>query len=230
MILPPGRMPEAITGVPPATLRPGRRTGGRSWRPKAKPGGLQDILPPRAGPDGLRFPVLQEEHHPAAHRTPDGTAPHLGHWPEYGEPASPGRRRGQPVAKDLLINVTAFFRDAEAFEELRQQGHRAAGRRPSRRDEPLRVWVAGCSSGEEAYSLAMLLMEEVAAARKNCPVQVFATDIDEEALQFARAGIYPESIAPTWARAACEVLRPEGPGLSGQRIAPQVGVFAVRRT
>ena len=61
-------------------------------------------------------------------------------------------------------------------------------------DEPLRVWVPGCASGEEAYSLAILLMEEVAAARKNSAVQVFATDIDEEALKFARLGVYPESI------------------------------------
>ena len=58
----------------------------------------------------------------------------------------------------------------------------------------MRVWVPGCASGEEAYSLAILLMEEVAAARKNCAVQVFATDIDEEALKFARLGVYPESI------------------------------------
>ena len=67
--------------------------------------------------------------------------------------------------------------------------------RAKQTDEPLRIWVAGCASGEEAYSLAMLTMEEVSAARKNCPVQVFATDIDEEALEFARQGIYVESIA-----------------------------------
>jgi two-component system CheB/CheR fusion protein len=67
--------------------------------------------------------------------------------------------------------------------------------RAKQTDEPLRVWVAGCASGEEAYSLAILMMEEVAAVRKNCPVQVFATDIDEEALEFARRGIYAESIA-----------------------------------
>ena len=97
------------------------------------------------------------------------------------------------MLKDLLINVTSFFRDAEAFEELRQKAI-APLVEAKQTDEPLRVWVAGCASGEEAYSLAMLLMEEVAAARKNCPVQVFATDIDEEALEFARQGIYPESI------------------------------------
>jgi two-component system CheB/CheR fusion protein len=94
---------------------------------------------------------------------------------------------------DLLINVTAFFRDAEAFEELR---HKAIAPLVQAKppEEPVRAWVAGCSSGEEAYSLALLLEEEVAAAGKRNAVQVFATDIDEEALQVARRGLYPESI------------------------------------
>jgi two-component system, chemotaxis family, CheB/CheR fusion protein len=106
------------------------------------------------------------------------------------------RRDAQEVGqllKDLLINVTAFFRDAETFEELRQI---AIGpmitAKPT--EEPVRAWVAGCASGEEAYSLAILLAEAVAAAGKRCPVQVFATDADEEALQYARVGFYPESI------------------------------------
>jgi two-component system CheB/CheR fusion protein len=95
--------------------------------------------------------------------------------------------------KDLLINVTSFFRDAEAFEELRKAI--APVVRTKQTDEPFRIWVAGCASGEEAYSLAILIMEEVATVRKNCPVHVFATDIDEEELEFARQGVYPESIA-----------------------------------
>ena len=59
---------------------------------------------------------------------------------------------------------------------------------------PLRVWVAGCATGEEAYSIAMLLIEEMQAARKSHPMQVFASDVDAEALDVARAGLYPESI------------------------------------
>ena len=98
------------------------------------------------------------------------------------------------LLKDLLINVTSFFRDPEAFEELRQQAIVPLVQ-AKQADEPLRVWVPGCASGEEAYSLAILLMEEIAAAHKNCAVQVFATDIDEEALKFARLGVYPVSIA-----------------------------------
>ncbi len=96
--------------------------------------------------------------------------------------------------KDLLINVTSFFRDPEAFEELRQKVVSPLVK-AKQTNEPLRVWVAGCSSGEEAFTLAMLLTEEVAAGGKNCPVQIYATDADEEGLELARKGIYPESIA-----------------------------------
>ncbi|HSB68879.1 MAG TPA: chemotaxis protein CheB [Candidatus Methylomirabilis sp.] len=97
------------------------------------------------------------------------------------------------LLKDLCINVTAFFRDAEAFEVLRQTalGPLVRTKPP---DEPIRVWVPGCATGEEAYSLALLLTEECAAVGRRGAVQVFATDIDEEALQVARAACYPESI------------------------------------
>ena len=95
--------------------------------------------------------------------------------------------------RDLLINVTSFFRDPDAFEELHQKAIIPLVQ-AKHADDSIRVWVPGCASGEEAYSLAMLLLTEVAAAGKRCTVQIFATDIDEEALQFARAGIYPESI------------------------------------
>ena len=58
----------------------------------------------------------------------------------------------------------------------------------------LRVWVAGCATGEEAYSIAMLLLEELQAGRKGVPLQVFASDVDPGALDFARVGLYPESV------------------------------------
>ena len=62
-------------------------------------------------------------------------------------------------------------------------------------DRPLRIWVAGCSTGEETYSLAMLFLEEIAAAKRNIKLQVFASDVDEEAVALAREGRYSESIA-----------------------------------
>ena len=98
------------------------------------------------------------------------------------------------LAKDLLINVTSFFRDLKAFELLANEVIPDLVRRqPS--DRPLRIWVAGCSTGEETYSLAMLFLEEIAAVRRNIQLQVFASDVDEDAVAHAREGLYPESIA-----------------------------------
>ncbi|HRD89137.1 MAG TPA: chemotaxis protein CheB [Accumulibacter sp.] len=95
---------------------------------------------------------------------------------------------------DLLIGVTNFFRDPEAFQILEDQllpvlfDDRPAG-------SVIRVWSAGCSSGEEAYSIAILLQERMEALKQSYPVQVFATDIDRRAIATARAGLYPASIA-----------------------------------
>ena len=98
------------------------------------------------------------------------------------------------LAKDLLINVTSFFRDSSAFEFLAKEViPDLVHRQPS--DRPLRIWVAGCSTGEETYSLAMLFLEEIAAAKRNIKLQVFASDVDEEAVALAREGRYSESIA-----------------------------------
>jgi len=99
----------------------------------------------------------------------------------------------QHLTEDLFINVTRFFRDFRAFDALADKvisdlvRNQAAGR-------PIRVWVAGCSTGEEAYSIAMLLLEEIAAQQRNIKLQIFATDIDEDAVTFAREGLYPSSI------------------------------------
>src|SRR5580658_7556598 len=98
------------------------------------------------------------------------------------------------LAKDLLINVTSFFRDPKAFEFLAEKVIPDLVRRhPS--DRPLRIWVAGCSTGEETYSLAMLFLEEISAAKRNIRLQVFASDVDEDAVALAREGHYSESIA-----------------------------------
>jgi len=91
---------------------------------------------------------------------------------------------------DLLIGVTAFFRDREAFEVLESTvvPRLFAGRSP---DAPVRVWVPGCSSGEEAYSIAMCVIEHLDTLGVQIPVQIFATDIDDRALARARLGLYP---------------------------------------
>ncbi|WP_260483258.1 chemotaxis protein CheB [Sphingomicrobium flavum] len=93
--------------------------------------------------------------------------------------------------RDLLINVTRFFRDREYFEVLRDEviAPLVADHRES--DEELRIWIPGCSSGEEAYTIAMIVADEMREAKADFPVQIFATDIDEQMLNLAREANYP---------------------------------------
>ncbi len=95
--------------------------------------------------------------------------------------------------RDLLIGVTNFFRDTEIFEQIQNQviPRIFTGKTTG---SVIRVWVPGCSTGEEAYSLAILLRERMEELKESFKVQIFATDIDRESIDFARAGIYPSSI------------------------------------
>src|SRR6185436_4421004 len=95
--------------------------------------------------------------------------------------------------RDLLIGVTNFFRDSEIFEEIQQQviPQLFAGKPVG---SVIRVWIPGCSTGEEAYSIAILLQERMEVLKENFKVQIFATDIDPEAIDHARAGVYSSNI------------------------------------
>ena len=98
------------------------------------------------------------------------------------------------LATDLLINVTAFFRDPKTFGLLASKvipdlvNHHDS-------EQPLRVWVVGCSTGEEAYSIAILLSEEITASKRPIKLQVFASDVDADAVAKAREGKYPATVA-----------------------------------
>ncbi|WP_375690899.1 CheR family methyltransferase [Pseudooceanicola sp. LIPI14-2-Ac024] len=96
--------------------------------------------------------------------------------------------------RDLLINVTSFFRDPESFEALREKVIPTLLKDKGAGDE-VRVWVPGCSSGQEAYTLAMIFAHEMDRLDCHAKLSVFGTDIDEEALAEARAGRYPNTIA-----------------------------------
>lgn len=105
------------------------------------------------------------------------------------------RYPGEIIAlhKELLIGVTSFFRDPETFDYVHKKClpnivDNVAG-------QELRLWIAGCSTGEEAYTLAMLLHEYAERIGRKRNMKVFATDIDKDAIQFAANGVYPESIA-----------------------------------
>ncbi|HEV2912213.1 MAG TPA: PAS domain S-box protein [Pyrinomonadaceae bacterium] len=98
----------------------------------------------------------------------------------------------QALLKDLLISVTNFFRDSEAFETLERGLIRRIFEGKGAGDQ-VRVWVAGCATGEEAYTMAMLLAEFTESLTDAPTVQVFATDIDEDAIARAREGFYTEA-------------------------------------
>ncbi len=96
--------------------------------------------------------------------------------------------------RELLIGVTSFFRDSAAFQTFENEVI-AQLLRDRLSDDPIRIWVAGCSTGEETYSIGMLLMEQMTKMSCHVPVQLFATDLDPRAIAFARAGLYPANIA-----------------------------------
>ncbi|WP_436208605.1 CheR family methyltransferase [Caballeronia sp. LjRoot31] len=99
-----------------------------------------------------------------------------------------------PLLKDMLIGVTNFFRDREAFEAVEREVIPKIVTERNSLDDPVRVWVPGCSTGEEVYSLAMLLCERQPEGNELPAIHLFATDIDQHAIEIARAGNYPESI------------------------------------
>jgi two-component system CheB/CheR fusion protein len=114
----------------------------------------------------------------------------------YIEHLRQDQREVHALFRDLLINVTNFFRDGDAFEKLKQLvipklfENRGA-------DDTVRIWVPGCATGEEVFSIAMLVREHLDTLRGQPRVQIFATDIDEHSLQVARAARYPEPLLDT---------------------------------
>lgn len=113
--------------------------------------------------------------------------------PSYASLLKTDTAETSALLKDMLIGVTNFFRDREAFEALERDVLPALfADKPA--NEQIRAWSAACATGEEAYSLAMLLNEHAALQGKSHTVQVFATDIDDQAISRARTGVYPDSI------------------------------------
>lgn len=106
------------------------------------------------------------------------------------------RDRSEVMAlyQDLLINVTSFFRNPDAFETLKRIVYPAILQTRSRSSSPIRIWVPGCSTGEETYSHAISLVEFLDEERMEVPIQIFGTDLSGTAIQRARAGNYKENI------------------------------------
>ncbi len=193
-ILPPDEMPaqlfgyiqRALSGLPPEMRRHGERDL-RHAEPFLK---IFALLRAQAGHDFSRYKqntiVRRIERQMALHQieTIEGYVRYLQQKPtEVGV-----------LFRELLIGVTNFFRDPEAFAIVEQRvvpamfGNKRSG-------DVIRLWVPGCSTGEEAFSLAMLVQEYASKAKADVRAQIFATDIDIEAIDQARLGVYPNSIA-----------------------------------
>ena len=130
--------------------------------------------------------------------------------------------------KELLIGVTSFFRDPAAWDQLRAQAIPAllADRPPG---QPLRAWVPGCSTGEEAYSLAILLREALdeLKPRVNVPIQIFATDLDKDAIEKARQGVFPSNISADVSAARLKrFFTPEETGYRVRKELRELVIFA----
>ena len=128
------------------------------------------------------------------------------------------------LANDLLINVTSFFRDAKVFDFLAEKTipDMVAKHTP---DLPLRIWIAGCSTGEETYSLAMLFREEMVRSGSHMKLQIFASDVDPDAVAAAREGLYAETIkADITPERLARFFSPEG---HNYRISPDLRALVV---
>ncbi|MGA2129512.1 MAG: chemotaxis protein CheB, partial [Xanthobacteraceae bacterium] len=190
LVLPVAKIPEALVAYDQrmalASAHEGSVPRDRSWLPGIidllraktahdftlyKPGTLQRRVERRAGMAGIESDDMDR----------------------YVEILRSDARELDLLAKDLLINVTSFFRDPAVFELLAEKivPDLVRGQAPS---HPLRIWIAGCSTGEETYSLAMLFREQITAAKRDVKLQVFASDVDPDAVATAREGFYPATI------------------------------------
>ncbi len=110
---------------------------------------------------------------------------------EYADALRDDAAEARAMAKDMLIHVTAFFRDPEAFDALEQHVFRilATGKETP---ASIRIWIPGCSTGEEAYSVAMCLLEALDDRARSFSIKIFGSDLTDEAVETARAGVYSD--------------------------------------
>lgn len=190
-ILPPQRMPEQLIAYVDHALfkRPAI-----SAKPILKNSELLDkvfmLLRTRSGHDFSNY-----KHNTILRRIDRRMAVHqIGKMSDYVRYIQDDPRELDILFKELLIGVTNFFRDKEAFDILKNKVIKKLFERQSR-DRIIRIWVPGCATGEESYSIAMLCYDVMSNMKANFNVQIFATDIDNGAIETARQGLYPSSIS-----------------------------------
>jgi two-component system, chemotaxis family, CheB/CheR fusion protein len=207
VVLPPGEMPRRLMEYARTALKGASRAPGPARSPPQAP---RPESPQAASPSGspdaweMLFSLIRDQTGHDFSEYKDTTvhrrlqrrmAVHqIDRLEDYVRFLNASPEEVEALFQDLLIGVTRFFRDPEAFQSLGDAlSDVMAEKSPG---SLLRVWVPGCSTGEEAYSIAILIRERMAEMDRSFQVQVFATDIDPRSIQVARAGVYPASIAP----------------------------------
>ena len=122
------------------------------------------------------------------------TVVHAGNLRDYLDYLRVHPEEIEELVKAFLIKVTGFFRDPDAFDFLRQHVIPEIIDRASENGRILRVWSAGCATGEEAYSIALLLADQLGPDLPEWSIKIFATDLATDAINFARRGLYPENV------------------------------------
>jgi two-component system, chemotaxis family, CheB/CheR fusion protein len=191
-ILAPGKMPEQLVAYVrhPFTKEPGKA-------PETEPdaaNSLQKILILVRSRTGHDFSLYKQS--TIIRRIERRIAIHeIATMPDYVRYLNKFPEESDILFKELLIGVTNFFRDPEAFEALKNKVFPALLEHKGTENTIVRAWVPGCSTGEEAYSIAMLLREYSDQTKQEIKIQIFATDIDAGAIETARSGVYPHGIA-----------------------------------
>ncbi len=112
---------------------------------------------------------------------------------DYLELLKTSREECETLSRELLIQVTDFFRDPDVFEGIRQLVLPQIFSRPE--NTPIRIWIPGCATGEEVYSIAIMLLEFLGSKAVNQDFQIFGTDLSDSAIETARAGLFPDTIS-----------------------------------
>ena len=187
-VLPPGNMPEEILNYIQAPSLPAKYF----QRQEKEEAGLDDLtrisMIIRAS-SGIDFSSYKEN---TMIRRIDRRVKvnKLNSLPEYIKLLQSSEKEKETLQRELLIGVTAFFRDKEAYQVLLEK----VIKKMELQGKTIRIWSAGCSTGEEVYSLAILLKEHIEKESLNCELKIFATDVDSRALDFTGKGYYSESI------------------------------------
>ncbi|MGB3516265.1 MAG: chemotaxis protein CheB [Elainellaceae cyanobacterium] len=151
---------------------------------------------------------------------------HLASLESYGQYLQANPDEVQALHQEMLIGVTSFFRDGEVFSALEKTVFPALLREHNS-DQPLRIWVAGCSTGEEAYSIAIGLLEYLGRHSTSPPIQIFATDVSERAIEVARFGWYsPNQVSDVSPGRLQRFFVPADGGYQVNKVVRELCIFA----